>query len=153
MKLNEYQNLARETAIYPSGEMGLNYTLLGLIGEVGEFLANPGIDEYGDSMWYLSQSCWELGTPLNILDKAGRSTHKDLAHCVFSLANSYKKVFRDNGGVISGRKKQELLEILREVFFFLTISGLDLDEALEKNIEKLKSRKIRGKLQGSGDAR
>ena len=35
MRLNDYQGLARETALYPMEE-GLTYTALGLCGEAGE---------------------------------------------------------------------------------------------------------------------
>ena len=35
MEMNQYQEAARDTAIYPS-EQGLLYTVLGLTGEAGE---------------------------------------------------------------------------------------------------------------------
>jgi len=79
MKLNDYQNRANETAIYPEG---LNYPILGLAGEAGEIcnkykkiLRDKGGDvdvndldelakELGDVLWYVAQIATELGTDL-----------------------------------------------------------------------------------------
>jgi len=84
MSLDEYQRAAKKTAIYPGnqGTMGLVYCVLGAAGEAGEmankvkkvirdddFMVTPGkssaiADEVGDTLWYLSQVCEELGTTL-----------------------------------------------------------------------------------------
>ena len=79
MKLNDYQNRANETAIYPEG---LNYPILGLAGEAGEIcnkykkiIRDKGGDvdvndldelakELGDVLWYVAQIATELGTDL-----------------------------------------------------------------------------------------
>jgi len=79
MQLDEYQERAGETAIYPDG---LNYPILGLAGEAGELcnkykkiLRDKGgeadvndIDqmakELGDVLWYVAQIATELGTDL-----------------------------------------------------------------------------------------
>lgn len=77
MTLNEYQEKAKETAIYPKYR-GLEYTTLGLVGEAGE-IANKvkkiirdddGIllgekrseiaGELGDVLWYVAQIAEEL---------------------------------------------------------------------------------------------
>lgn len=77
----EYQLLTGRTAVYPPGE-ALAYVTLGLTNEVGEFagkikkwlrgdyplddpmVVNSLMGELGDSMWYLSQCCTELGVSL-----------------------------------------------------------------------------------------
>lgn len=81
MKLNQYQEAARRTAIYPE-EAGLNYTVLGLVGEAGEVAEKlkkrmrDGDDksgnfedslaaELGDVLWYLANCASELGINLN----------------------------------------------------------------------------------------
>jgi len=80
MDMNEYQALARSTAIYPE-EDGLVYTVLGLNGEAGEIAEKikksirdgktleeikPAlIDEIGDVMWYLANLAHEVGVSLN----------------------------------------------------------------------------------------
>ena len=85
MKLNDYQNRANETAIYPEG---LNYPILGLAGEAGELcnkykkiLRDKGGEaalldinemekELGDVLWYVAQIATELGTDLETVAKA-----------------------------------------------------------------------------------
>lgn len=79
MKLNEYQERANDTAIYPEG---LNYPILGLAGEAGELcnkykkiLRDKGGEtdindmselakELGDVLWYVAQIATELDTDL-----------------------------------------------------------------------------------------
>lgn len=84
MKLNDYQFMARQTAIYPDRNRigGLLYTSLGLAGETGEFCDkvkkvlrdSDGVvtperkealkKELGDALWYLSQCASELDLTL-----------------------------------------------------------------------------------------
>ncbi len=97
MTFNEYQNEAMKTAIYPYKDSlaGLNYTVLGLVGEAGE-LANKlkktlrdktgVVDgdtrlaltlELGDCLWYCAALAYELhmdlGTVASLnLDKLAR---------------------------------------------------------------------------------
>ena len=79
MQLDEYQERAGETAIYPEG---LNYPILGLAGEAGELcnkykkiLRDKGGEadtndmdelakELGDVLWYVAQIATELDTDL-----------------------------------------------------------------------------------------
>jgi NTP pyrophosphatase (non-canonical NTP hydrolase) len=82
MKLDEYQERAGETAIYPDG---LNYPILGLAGEAGELcnkykkiLRDKGGEadindmdelakELGDVLWYVAQIATELDTDLEVV--------------------------------------------------------------------------------------
>jgi NTP pyrophosphatase (non-canonical NTP hydrolase) len=77
--MNEYQRLARKTALYPE-ELGLYYTALGLTGEAGEVaekvktmirddktIEDCQIDimnELGDVMWYIANVAYEFGLTL-----------------------------------------------------------------------------------------
>lgn len=95
--LNEYQEKAKKTAIYPDGPTGLTYTALGLAGEAGEVAndvkkwirddnssltperRNKLIDEMGDVLWYLASLSKELDTNLQTvaqrnLDKLHKKT-------------------------------------------------------------------------------
>lgn len=155
MELNNYQNLARQTAIYPGkGKLlGLNYTILGLIGEASEYHENPSIAEKGDNFWYMSQIAFELELPFSHLAKGLPKNYKNYISAVGSLANTFKKIYRDDNQILTSQKRTALIEILQEIFYFLTTDGLDNKKALEENIAKLKSRQSCQTLTGSGDTR
>jgi len=81
MEMNDYQELARRTAIYPA-EHGLMYTVLGLTNESGELAGklkkmyrddngiltterrDSLIDELGDVLWYAAMVARELDVAL-----------------------------------------------------------------------------------------
>ena len=81
MKLNEYQNEAMKTAVYPLAS-AIEYTALGLVSEAGEVAGkvkkmirdNDGVldqptreklmDEYSDVLWYVSEGARALGYSL-----------------------------------------------------------------------------------------
>lgn len=100
MELNEYQNLAMKTAIFPS-EMGVYYATLGLAGEAGEiankvkkFIRDGHTpekerelrDELGDVLWYVAAVA-------NVLDIDLETVAKD---------NIYKLAERQRKGTIQG---------------------------------------------------
>jgi len=72
-------------------------------------------------------------------------------------AEKVKKTIRDDGGVLSDGRRAALAAELGDVLWYVaqlaTEAGLDLDEIAEDNLAKLLSRRDRGVLQGSGDAR
>ena len=81
MHLNEYQNEAMKTAVYPIAT-AIEYTALGLVSEAGEVAGkvkkmirdNDGVldeptrkalmDEYSDVLWYVSEGARALGYSL-----------------------------------------------------------------------------------------
>ena len=73
------------------------------------------------------------------------------------IANKIQKVIRDDGGIMSGLKKEEIKKELGDVLWYIsqiaTELGLSLDSVAKLNIEKLKSRLERNKISGSGDNR
>lgn len=73
------------------------------------------------------------------------------------VANKVKKIFRDDGGVVSDEKRQQIKGEIGDCLWYLAgLSrdlGVSLDEAAEENIAKLHARAARGTLQGSGDNR
>lgn len=96
MTLTEYQYQSKETAVYIGrGEwQGLAYCTLGLTGEAGE-IANDVkkmnrddrttrkperveriLDELGDLMWYLAQTCTELGISMQTVMEMNREKLK-----------------------------------------------------------------------------
>jgi len=79
MRLNEYQNKAKQTSLFPK-EYGIIYTTLGLVGESGEVaekvkkylrdktspadLKADVARELGDVLWYLAMLANECGYTL-----------------------------------------------------------------------------------------
>ena len=109
MEFKEYQQKAKETAIYPNIGTNITYPTLGLAGEAGE------------------------------------------------IANSVKKIERDDHGVVTDERqtllKKELGDVLWYVAQVATELGLDMETIARENIENLASRKERGVITGSGDNR
>jgi NTP pyrophosphatase (non-canonical NTP hydrolase) len=73
------------------------------------------------------------------------------------VAEKIKKVHRDKAGKVDDETRaaveKELGDVLWYVAQLATELGLDLGEVAGKNLAKLASRKERGVLGGSGDAR
>lgn len=73
------------------------------------------------------------------------------------LANKYKKVLRDDSGVLSPAVREALKAELGDVLWYVAAVAKDLDTSLEiiaeDNIIKLKDRHSRGVVGGSGDNR
>lgn len=73
------------------------------------------------------------------------------------VAEKVKKIIRDKGGKVNEEDKQDLKKELGDVLWYVTDMadqlGFTLEEVAQANIDKLQSRKDRGKLGGSGDNR
>ena len=72
------------------------------------------------------------------------------------FCNMYKKVFRDHGGQLDKRQKEYALELGDIGWYFERLSnsmGYLLEEIFTMNMEKLQSRRDRGKIHGDGDFR
>ena len=92
MKFSEYQQAARQTAIYPDRGKNIAYPALGLAGEAGEVAEkvkkvirdNGGVvdaatrealkKELGDVFWYIAALCDEVG--LDMADVAESNIRK-----------------------------------------------------------------------------
>ena len=90
MNLNEYQEIAKSTAVYPDGPQGVLYLILGLCGETGEVAEKlkkvirdndsfyDGLNakkgeikkELGDVLWYLASISHDLGFTLEEVAQA-----------------------------------------------------------------------------------
>ena len=88
----------------------------------------------------------------------------NLAYAVFGLcgesgevAEKVKKLIRDKGGVVDDEFRAALKKELGDVLWYIQACCHELDftmdEVAQGNLDKLLSRKARGKLQGSGDDR
>ena len=68
-----------------------------------------------------------------------------------------KKIIRDDGGYISDENKIEIMKEAGDIMWYLSSLcddiGFSLEDVANENIKKLKSRRDRGTLHGSGDNR
>lgn len=73
------------------------------------------------------------------------------------FAEKLKKILRDKDAKLSDTDRQELAKELGDVLWYVAVIAnyldVKLDDIAETNIQKLASRKTRGKLAGSGDNR
>jgi NTP pyrophosphatase (non-canonical NTP hydrolase) len=73
------------------------------------------------------------------------------------VAEKVKKMVRDDGGVLTGARRDALAKELGDVLWYVaqlaTEAGLELDAVAEANLAKLRSRMERDALRGSGDER
>lgn len=73
------------------------------------------------------------------------------------VAEKIKKVLRDNNGNFTVDKKVEIAKELGDVMWYVSALARDigykLNEITDINLEKLASRRDRGKIQGNGDNR
>ena len=73
------------------------------------------------------------------------------------VAGKYAKALRDCSGEISEERKGAIVKELGDVMWFVaelaTCLNVDLVLVAEMNLQKLASRKARGKINGSGDDR
>lgn len=73
------------------------------------------------------------------------------------VAEKFKKLIRDKQGKISEEDKQEILKELGDILWYVNSVAISLGSSLEevarKNLDKVLSRKARGKTSGSGDNR
>ena len=106
--IQDYQKWSRKTAIYPP-KIAVQYTALGLAGEVGE------------------------------------------------ICNEIKKVYRDDNGVITEKRRANLVAEFGDVLWYLARVtdelNIDMLDVIERNVSKLEDRLARDVLSGSGGNR
>jgi len=179
MKVNtwkDYVEFTRTTAVYPK-EKELEYLLLGIIDEIGEFklklIDNTSqeslIDELGDVCWYVARITDNLNMVENMLfslddldeeiddefltlDFALRTTdNMIMEYC--RLAGNMKKFIRDGNDSKMILAKENVLHLIS----YIIVIAKDLDSTIKDsillNVDKLSDRKDRGKLKGDGDNR
>lgn len=165
MKIEEYQEATKVTAMYPRVK-ALEYVTLGLIGELAEIEEKIETDnevfyELGDACWYISQLCNELNFSLeevfNEIKEFPAGGEMSPFHEICLIANIVKKVCRDESDNISEDKKEKIRGYIIKALDFVVGQLEDPEESfskvLQSNIDKLSSRKERGAIKGDGDNR
>jgi len=170
IKVDEYQERARETAIYPGK---LLYPTLGLAGETGELLEaileefDGTSKEIGDILWYVANVAHDAD--LKLSECTGTKTfpngkriiwtisYEMLPQRVGKIAECVKKAYRDNNGELSEERRSKIREQLKKLVKDLAAIAYNehttLDAVAKENLLKLKSRQDRGVLKGDGDNR
>lgn len=73
------------------------------------------------------------------------------------VAGKFKKIIRDENGVLTEERKNQLIDELGDVFWYsvrlATELGISVEEVLQRNHDKLEDRLDRNVIQGSGDNR
>ncbi len=73
------------------------------------------------------------------------------------VAGKVKKLMRDDGGQLSQERFEDIVSELGDVVWYLTAVaddlGITISDVIFENFMKLKSRKERGMIKGSGDHR
>jgi len=80
-----------------------------------------------------------------------------LAEEAGEVAGKIKKAQRDDGGVITKKRKNAIKKELGDCLWYITAEcnelGISLDEIITANVNKMFGRRKRGTLHGSGDNR
>lgn len=151
LTFDQYQDLARETAVYPEEYKGM-YPLLGLIGETGELA-----EKFKDLL------SGDDGICSGVIDQAIAAG---------KVAERVKKILRDQSDAAlhaavsplrldPGKMNPEAMAALEkeqgDTLWYSAACcsdlGIRMGEVAAKNYAKLKSRHDRGKVKGSGDDR
>lgn len=93
----------------------------------------------------------------------GQGTTLGLYYCGLGLGEAgeiqgkIKKVMRDDDGELTPERRQDLIDELGDLLWYVARTADELDVMLvdvaSQNLDKLRSRAERGKLHGSGDNR
>jgi NTP pyrophosphatase (non-canonical NTP hydrolase) len=180
MTWNDYQQQALTTAIYPL-KREVEYTVLGLLSEVaelaewlhpdyagsrhfGDWLVNMK-KEVGDCFWYVAALADALKTPLEAVARSANRYHYqelDAAYLTLVQDAGYlqglvKKSIRDDAGHLTEDRRIKMIATLARICWALDNICDQLATSryavMNDNLNKLASRKQRGVLKGSGDAR
>jgi len=95
--------------------------------------------------------------PTSVLDAAYIAKILGLSGEAGEVTDKYKKIIRDKQGIVSAEDKMEIAKELGDVLWYIAVIskylGVPLEEVAKFNIDKLSSRKSRGKMRGDGDNR
>lgn len=110
----------------------------------------------GCDMNEYQQRCLETAIYPNVGNNLSHAVH-ELTSEAGEVAGVVKRIGRDCGGVLTDeyrdRIKKEVGDVLWAAAMVCYEAGINLSDAAEANIAKLRDRQIRGVLQGSGDER
>lgn len=138
MNNKEYQALALRTC--PESSKNLTHAILGISGEVGElFLGNDNfIEEAGDILWFIALGCECLNTnisDINTIERNHFDKKSDMVICQGICSDTLKRSLFYNTEL----NKALLIEAFGRMIYIIS-EVVDIEKAMELNIEKLKKR-------------
>ncbi len=161
----------------------ISYLVMGIVEEVGEiyefilkkqklkegdnnlneYVANQIVKELGDLVWYITAICNEISFSLGRLMqytkvKLGNNpNHSSLLLYLGDLSGAVKKMIRDDQEVITEEKSNLIITNLCHVMIYVLQickeNQVKFETVLEVNMNKIKNRKKKGTLHGSGNDR
>lgn len=171
MNFKEYEEQAITTKCY-ADEVAIPYVVLGLCGELGEFVEklinheknkDLVLKEIGDLLWYTAAIRIEMN--LDSIEWPNAVVESDINPIVYTgrIAEQTKKWLRDDwkgvGTEVPEKRKKEIhdsLDMLLRILYTWLIDaniGVTLQEIAQQNIDKLADRAKRNQIHGSGDER
>lgn len=183
MNLKTYQTEAMKTAIYPRPTKPALYPFLGLANEAGEVCGKwlrvtnklsqverkEIAEELGDCCWYAAVCLNELGREMNgftddpdgVYDCSGVGNFLSLAEDSGKVLGILKKAMRDDHwdfgmempAHVNAMIYRAIGHVIASILGCCITVGYKMEDVLDMNIAKLKSRQARGVLGGSGDDR
>lgn len=171
MDFDKYQEEVGKFADYPVGivegnTVKLFYPVLGLSEEVSEFHEKAYsshcdtveiIKELGDICWFVQEIATCIGMKMSALSSCTMKASVSLDVLSGRISGILAKAVRDNEGIIplSGLDtiRSTLALIISKVHDYAKQYGVTIQDVMEKNYNKLSSRKLRGVIHGSGDNR
>src|SRR5688572_9671856 len=134
-----------------------------MVGELGELLQEleervPDkakiAKEAGDLCWYIAETATVVGVELRDINRTTSDSEiRDLTLQICEIVEYVKKSWRHKSRPVAGQLQTDLQLALSFLTQILYYSELTLDVVLEQNLEKLRSRKDRGVIHGSGSER
>ena len=179
MRPNEYQNLAKGTAL--PGAWSLSYLIPGIAGETGELVEKIEegdkdlvAHELADHYWFIAMICevmdWSIEGLLGQSPASYQKEAEDFAEThsvdklkdqlvihVGNMNSAFAKSVRDNGGNLNEKRLRQICLSSADVMLYVGAIGwrygFTVEELMKKNIDKLYDGKDRGVLGGDGDKR
>ena len=113
--------------------------------------------EAGDFSWYLVNTANELGIVIDTKIGFGNPDAVDMITTIAQFQEKMKKLYRDKDWVLDKKDIKALEILINRMYggwlFVIKQFGFKPTDVYEMNIDKLFSRKARGKIHGEGDNR
>ncbi len=145
MKIDQFQKEAKRTCAELGEKLNLCHMVFGMHTELDDYLKAVAkgdkineIEEISDGCWFLANYCTFRGYNLNSLWKHSISTEKGLIHNLHTLDDMIKKYIAYDYPIPFDKEKEILYGICYN--YQRMFNGVDVEHALENNINKLRVR-------------